>query len=60
MGKYHNGRYYRGKNDAELQWLEDGVGFIGKLFVVSALSLIIGVFQLACETSKALFDEHGA
>lgn len=53
MGRYENGKYYRSKNDAELQWLEDGVGLVGKtfcgvvlLFILGAVQISIGLFTL--------------
>jgi hypothetical protein len=46
MGQYRNGGYYRGKNDADLQWLEDGANLVIALFVHGMLALILGIFQL--------------
>ena len=51
MGRYENGKYYRGKNDAELQWLEDGVSLVGKTFCGVVLLFILG----ACQIGLGLF-----
>jgi hypothetical protein len=45
MGRYRNGGYYRGKDDADLQWLEDGANLIIALFVHGMLALILGICQ---------------
>ena len=60
MGQYRSGRYYRGRDDADLQWLEDGVGLIGKIFVFSALSCIIGIVQLICIAGKHISGNNKA
>ena len=43
MGRYRNGGYYRGKNDADLQWIEDGANLIIALFVHGMLALVLGI-----------------
>lgn len=47
MGRYRNGGYYRGKNDADLQWLEDGANLIIALIVHAMLALVLGIGCLA-------------
>jgi hypothetical protein len=53
MGRYQGGKYYRNSDDAELQWLEDGVGLIFSiawysltLFVTGIYGIVVGLFYL--------------
>jgi hypothetical protein len=46
MGHYRDGNYYRGEQDAELQWLEDGAGLVGQLIIYGVCAFAVGVFQL--------------
>ena len=46
MGKYENGRYSRGQNDGELQWLEDGIGLLFTVAISSVVLLFTGVFSI--------------
>jgi hypothetical protein len=55
MGRCKNGKYYRGKDDADLQWLEDGVNVVGQTLVFSVFSIFIGVFQIVFGLVKILF-----
>jgi len=55
MGRCKNGKYYRGKDDADLQWLEDGVNVVGQTLVFSVFSIFIGVFQIFFGLVKILF-----
>ena len=57
MGRYKNGKYYRGKNDAELQWLEDGISLVGKTFCCAVLLFISGVYTLCVGLITLLTEE---
>ena len=46
MGQFRGKRYYRGKDDAELQWLEDGVGLLGKTLCHSVFLMCRGVYLI--------------
>jgi|688.fasta_scaffold149405_8 hypothetical protein len=46
MGRFESGNYYRDENDAELQWLEDGVNLTGATFIGGICALFMGVLQI--------------
>jgi hypothetical protein len=46
MGRFEKGGYYRGRRDAELQWLEDGFNLVGAVFVRSIILFVVGICQL--------------
>jgi len=60
MGHYQNGNYYRGENDAELQWLEDGIGLVVKLFVYGVCALAVGICQLTYGLFKLVTSDRAS
>jgi hypothetical protein len=46
MGHYNGKNYYRDKNDAELQWLEDGANLVIAIFAYGLVSCFTGIFQI--------------
>jgi hypothetical protein len=57
MGRFKNGNYYRGKNDAELQWLEDGVNYTGATLIGGVCALFIGVVQIVIGLFQLISDD---
>ncbi len=55
MGRYENGNYHRNEGDGELQWLEDGVGLLFSVAMVSVVLLFTGIFGLATGLFNLLF-----
>ncbi len=45
MGHYQNGNYYRGKNDGELQWVEDAVNLAFGMVFYGVFALAAGLFE---------------
>jgi hypothetical protein len=48
MGHYRNGDYYRGKNDGELQWVEDAINLAFGMVFYGVCAFAVGLFTLAC------------
>lgn len=46
VGRFKNQHYYPGKDDGELQWLEDGIGLVGTTLVGSLILAFCGIFQI--------------
>jgi hypothetical protein len=57
MGHYSGKNYYRGKNDADLQWLEDGANLVVALFVHGMLSFLFGVAQICVVLFKLITSD---
>jgi hypothetical protein len=57
MGHYRGKNYYRGENDAELQWLEDGANLLIQLFAHGILCLISGVIQIFAVVFKLITSD---
>jgi hypothetical protein len=57
MGRYQDGNYYRNEDDAELQWLEDGIGLTGKTLVFGVCALALGLCQLGYGLFKLLTSD---
>jgi hypothetical protein len=47
MGHYQNGNYYRGKNDGELQWLEDALNLAFSMVFYGVCAFGVVLFELA-------------
>lgn len=47
MGHYRNGNYYRGKNDGELQWVEDAVNLAFSMVFYGVCAFAVGLYELA-------------
>lgn len=52
MGHYRNGNYYRGRNDGELQWIEDAANLVFSLVFYGVCALAVGVWEL----TRGLFN----
>lgn len=46
MGRYQGDKYFRGSDDGELQWLEDGVGLVFTILFSSIVLLVSGIFGI--------------
>lgn len=46
MGRFKNRHYYPGKDDGELQWLEDGIGLVGTTLIGSLILAFCGICQI--------------
>jgi hypothetical protein len=57
MGHYNGKNYYRGKEDADLQWLEDGANLVIALFVHGLCSCVIGVVQICVLLFKLITSD---
>jgi hypothetical protein len=60
MGHYRDGNYYRGEQDAELQWLEDGAGLVGHLVIYGVCALAVGIFQIIFGLFKLVTSDDAA
>lgn len=59
MGHYKNGNYYRGKDDGDLQWIEDLFNLTFSMVFYGFCAIASGLWILACGLFNLITANNG-